>query len=291
MYSWYSSSVFTPYRALLLGVPLSFALHFAQHLGVLSTVALAGGLQTSGKWLLVLKSRIRSYPGGDKYSFVDDVCPQYQHCTDEDKIVKKDRACPARFSRKSREKNAKRKKIANNRLAHTPCRQKGTVGRDFFSMVVSATDDRLPIDPTRMGADVEKSQQPRRTWRESGRTGVSEEMWHLGRQAARIASKIGRRTAPSSIISPPPTRRCTKENWWMRRRLMKKARRTIHEDEDSSVSKKKTREKSGEQSNSTKSIRAEWIVRGRLKPLEESKSERTREQEHNQGSTSATARE
>ena len=27
---------------------------------------------------------IWSYPGGDKYSFVDDVCPQYLHCTDED---------------------------------------------------------------------------------------------------------------------------------------------------------------------------------------------------------------
>ena len=33
---------------------------------------------------MVLKSRICSYPGGDKYSFVDDVCPQYLHCTDED---------------------------------------------------------------------------------------------------------------------------------------------------------------------------------------------------------------
>ena len=33
---------------------------------------------------MVLKSRIWSYPGGDKYSFVDDVCPQYLHCTDED---------------------------------------------------------------------------------------------------------------------------------------------------------------------------------------------------------------
>ena len=31
-----------------------------------------------------LKSRIWSYPGRDKYSFVDDVCPQYLHCTDED---------------------------------------------------------------------------------------------------------------------------------------------------------------------------------------------------------------
>ena len=41
-------------------------------------------LQTSGSWSVVLKSRIWSYPGGDKYSFVDDVCPQYLHCTDED---------------------------------------------------------------------------------------------------------------------------------------------------------------------------------------------------------------
>ena len=41
-------------------------------------------LQTSGRWSVVLKSRIWSYPGGDKYSFVDDVCPQYLHCTDED---------------------------------------------------------------------------------------------------------------------------------------------------------------------------------------------------------------
>ena len=32
-------------------------------------------LQTSGRWSVVLKSRIWSYPGGDKYSFVDDVCP------------------------------------------------------------------------------------------------------------------------------------------------------------------------------------------------------------------------
>ena len=41
-------------------------------------------LQTSGRWSVVLKSRIWSYPGGDKCSFVDDVCPQYLHCTDED---------------------------------------------------------------------------------------------------------------------------------------------------------------------------------------------------------------
>ena len=41
-------------------------------------------LQTSGRWSVILKSRIWSYPGGDKYSFVDDVCPQYLHCTDED---------------------------------------------------------------------------------------------------------------------------------------------------------------------------------------------------------------
>ena len=33
---------------------------------------------------MVLKSRIWSYPGGDKYSFVDDVCLQCLHCTDED---------------------------------------------------------------------------------------------------------------------------------------------------------------------------------------------------------------
>ena len=41
-------------------------------------------VQTSGRWSVVLKSRIWSYPGGDKHSFVDDVCPQYLHCTDED---------------------------------------------------------------------------------------------------------------------------------------------------------------------------------------------------------------
>ena len=49
---WYSSLVFTPYWALLLGVPLSFALRLAQHLGVLSTVALAGGYRqvAGGRW-------------------------------------------------------------------------------------------------------------------------------------------------------------------------------------------------------------------------------------------------
>ena len=49
---WYSSLVFTPYGALLLGVPLSFALRLAQHLGVLSTVALAGGYRqvAGGRW-------------------------------------------------------------------------------------------------------------------------------------------------------------------------------------------------------------------------------------------------
>ena len=41
-------------------------------------------LQTSFRWSVVLKSRIWSHPGGDKYSFVDDFCPQYLHCTDED---------------------------------------------------------------------------------------------------------------------------------------------------------------------------------------------------------------
>ena len=52
IYSWYSSLVFTPYWALLLGVPLSFALRLAQHLGVLSTVALAGGYRqvAGGRW-------------------------------------------------------------------------------------------------------------------------------------------------------------------------------------------------------------------------------------------------
>ena len=52
VYSWYSSLVFTPYWALLLGVPLSFALRLAQHLGVLSTVALAGGYRqvAGGRW-------------------------------------------------------------------------------------------------------------------------------------------------------------------------------------------------------------------------------------------------
>ena len=44
--------MFTPYWALLLGVPLSFALRLAQHLGVLSTVALAGGYRqvAGGRW-------------------------------------------------------------------------------------------------------------------------------------------------------------------------------------------------------------------------------------------------
>ena len=41
-------------------------------------------LQTSGRWSVVLKSRIWNHPGGDKYLFVDDVCPQYLHCTDGD---------------------------------------------------------------------------------------------------------------------------------------------------------------------------------------------------------------
>ena len=31
-----------------------------------------------------MKSRIRTYLGEDKYSFVDDVYPQYLHRTDED---------------------------------------------------------------------------------------------------------------------------------------------------------------------------------------------------------------
>ena len=37
---------------MLLGVPLSFALHLAQHVGVLSTVALAGGYRqvAGGRW-------------------------------------------------------------------------------------------------------------------------------------------------------------------------------------------------------------------------------------------------
>ena len=44
--------MFTPYWALLLGVPLSFALRSAQHLGVLSTVALTGGYRqvAGGRW-------------------------------------------------------------------------------------------------------------------------------------------------------------------------------------------------------------------------------------------------
>ena len=41
-------------------------------------------LHTSGRWSVVLKSRIWNHQGGDKYSFVDDVCPQYLHCTDGD---------------------------------------------------------------------------------------------------------------------------------------------------------------------------------------------------------------
>ena len=60
---------------------------FVLSLHVSNTLAGSGigrWLQTSGRWSVVLKSRIWSYPGGDKYSFVDDVCPQYLHCTDED---------------------------------------------------------------------------------------------------------------------------------------------------------------------------------------------------------------
>ena len=84
VYSWYSSLVFTPYWALLLGgafvvcITLSSAPWCFEHCGI------GRWLQTSGRWSVVLKSRIWSYPGGDKYSFVDDVCPQYLHCTDED---------------------------------------------------------------------------------------------------------------------------------------------------------------------------------------------------------------
>ena len=43
-----------------------FFIRLAQHLGVLSTVALAGGYTTSGRWLVVLKPQIWSYPDRDK---------------------------------------------------------------------------------------------------------------------------------------------------------------------------------------------------------------------------------
>ena len=85
-------------------MPLSFALCLAQHLGVLSTVALAGGYRQVAGGFMVLKSRIwsRRHLGGDKY--VDDVCPQYLHCTVEDQqsetarlsIIKKTPAVPGK---------------------------------------------------------------------------------------------------------------------------------------------------------------------------------------------------
>ena len=61
---------------------MSFSLHLAQHLGVLSTVAFAGGYrQVAGGW------RYWSHKSGatqtEINSFVDDACLQNLQCTDE----------------------------------------------------------------------------------------------------------------------------------------------------------------------------------------------------------------
>ena len=80
-YSWYSSLVYTPHWALLLGVPLSSTLRLAWRFGILSTVALAGDYRqvAGGQWY---------YESGatqaQMNTFVNDACLQYPHGTDED---------------------------------------------------------------------------------------------------------------------------------------------------------------------------------------------------------------
>ena len=65
------SFVFSPYWALLLGVPLSSALRVAQNLGALITLALAGGYKqvAGGRWYWIHKSGATQ---AEKNAFVDD---------------------------------------------------------------------------------------------------------------------------------------------------------------------------------------------------------------------------
>ena len=70
----------------------------------------------------MLKSRIWSYPGGDKYSFVDDICPQYLHCTDEDqqsetaRLSTVDRKKISKFANKVLEKRQRRRSVPNVKI-------------------------------------------------------------------------------------------------------------------------------------------------------------------------------
>ena len=66
-----------------LGVPLSYASRLAQHLDVLSTVALAGGYRqvADGRWYFGHEFGATQ---AEKNSFVNDACLQDLHCIDKD---------------------------------------------------------------------------------------------------------------------------------------------------------------------------------------------------------------